>query len=104
MTTKVIETAAPGDLDDLRIEILRRIAPLVRAAGLAEHEVDCRLEGPAARLTVVLRGPRLAAAVRQALGVRVLDAVHADGRTFGTVDVVGQFGTDAVVAGEPPTG
>ena len=103
MAPRVIETAAPGDLDDLRIEILRRIAPLVRAAGLAEHEVDCRLEGRAALLTVVLRGPRLAAAVRQALGVRVLDAVHADGRTFGTVDVVGPFGTD-VVAGAPPTG
>lgn len=88
---RAIERSADENLDSLRTEVLRRIAPVVRAAGLAEHEVDCRLTGSPANLVVTLTGPHVTAAVRQALGVRVLDAVHADGRTFGWVDVEGRF-------------
>lgn len=82
-----------GELEDLRQAIVRRIAPVLRAAGLDDHEVSCKLEGSAADLRVVLRGPDVAANVTQALGVRVLDAVHEDGRTFGAVEVARYFGT-----------
>ncbi len=89
-------TLARTELEELRQAIVRRIAPVLLAAGLDDHEVRCDLQGSSADLRVVLSGPELAASVTQALGVRVLDAVHADGHTFGTVEVVRRFGTTDV--------
>jgi hypothetical protein len=80
-------TTPPSDLEPLRLAIVRRIAAVMRAAGLSEHEVGCRLEGDPSDLRVVLHGAQLAASVMQAIRVRVLDAVRADGRTFGRVEV-----------------
>jgi hypothetical protein len=77
--------------DALCQAIHRRIAPVLRAAGLDDHEIGCRVDGALGRLRVVLTGPSVAASVAQAIGVRVLDAVHADGRTFGSVEVVYDF-------------
>ena len=82
----------PPDLvtDDhgpLRAAIMRRLAGVVRSVGVEEHELGCSLDGDTHELHVVLTGPPLLGGLRQALGVRVLDAVHEDGRTFGAVDV-----------------
>ena len=76
-----------GDLGSLRTSILRNLAGVVRTVGVEEHELGCWLGGDVNDLHVLLTGPPLLAGLRQALGVRVLDAIHADGRTFGTVDV-----------------
>ena len=90
MTSTVVVT----DLEELRHAIVRRIAPVLRAVGLDVHEVECEVEGSVADLHVVLRGPAIATNVARALSVRVLDAVHADGRTFGNVGVALHFGSD----------
>ena len=76
-----------GDLGSLRTSILRHLAGVVRTVGVDEHELGCSLGGDVNDLHVVLTGPPLLAGLRQALGVRVLDAVREDGRTFGSVDV-----------------
>lgn len=89
-----------NDFDDLRHAILRRISPVLRGAGLDDHEIGCTFEGALAHLRVVLTGPAIAASVQQALGVRALDAIHADGRTFGQVEVDCRFGRP-IDAGEP---
>lgn len=81
------ESRRQPDLELLRCSILRRVAAVARSAGVAEHEVGCELQGDLSRLRVVLTAPAATASVRHALGVRVLDAVHADGRTFGDVSV-----------------
>lgn len=83
-----------GDLGALRMSILRHLAGVVRSAGIEEHELGCRLGGDVNDLHVILTGPPLLAGLRQALGVRVLDAVREDGRTFGSVDVEVQTATD----------
>ena len=84
-----------GDLGALRMSIMRHLAYVVRSVGIEEHELGCRLEGDPQALHVVLTGPPILAGLRQALGVRVLDAVHADGRTFGVVDVEVRTAADA---------
>lgn len=61
---------------------------MVHACGTDEHEVTCQLSGDARALTVEIRGPGALRSVEQAIAVRVLDAVHAHGATFGTVRVV----------------
>ena len=76
-----------GDLGSLRASILRHLAGVVRTVGIDEHELGCWLSGDVNELHVVLTGPPLLGGLRQALGVRVLDAVREDGRTFGTVAV-----------------
>lgn len=75
------------DLKVLRAAILRHLAGVVRSVGVEEHELGCWLDGDTRDLRVVITGPPLLAGLRQALGVRVLDAVHADGHTFGSVNV-----------------
>lgn len=82
-----ISTIEAGDLQVLRASILRSLAGVVRSVGVEEHELGCSLDGEMHDLHVVLTGPPMLAGLRQAIGVRVLDAVHADGRTFGSVDV-----------------
>ena len=81
-------------VESLRHRILQRIAPVLRAAEVDDHEIECELEGSVSDLHVVLRGPARTASVEQALGVRVHDAIWADGRTFGHVDVHCSFGDD----------
>lgn len=86
--------AATSELRLLRTAIVRNLAGVVRSVGVEEHELGCRLSGDLQDLHVVITGPPLLDGLRQALGVRVLDAVHADGRTFGTVDVDVRTRTD----------
>ena len=74
--------------EELRRSILRRIRPVLHACGLGDHEVSCELSGDVAVLTVEIRGPRMLRTVEQAIAVRVLDAVHAHGPTFGRVTVL----------------
>lgn len=81
-------------VERLRHHIRQPIAPVLRAAEVDDHEVDCELEGSISDLHVVLRGPARTASVQHALGVRVRDAIRADGSTFGAVDVRYRFGGD----------
>ena len=80
-------SAQSPDLEQLRSSILRQVASVARSVGVEEHELACDLRGDPGQLRVRFTGPQRLSAVRQALGVRVLDAVHADGRTFGAVEV-----------------
>lgn len=79
-------------MESLRHRILQRIAPVLRAAEVKKHEVDCELRDSISDLHVLLRGPARTASVEQALGVRVHDTIRADGRTFGPVNVRCSFG------------
>jgi hypothetical protein len=82
------EAASDAALGELRLEILRLVAPVLFAAGIAADRTVCRLEPGDTRLNVRLDLPvTVSPAVRQALGVRVLDAVRGAGRTFGPVQV-----------------
>ena len=76
-----------AELDELRLGILRRISAVVQSCGVSEHEVSCALSGDRGDLDVVIRVPVEASMASSAIAVRALDAVHADGRTFGHVDV-----------------
>ena len=89
MTYVPLRPSSPdtGDLGSLRTSILRHLSGVVRTVGVDEHELGCSLCGDVNDLHVILTGPPLLAGLRQALGVRVLDAVREDGRTFGSVDV-----------------
>jgi hypothetical protein len=83
-------TAAPSDtsLAELGREIMRRAAPVLRGAGIDTYSTVCRLEPAPTRLNVRFEVPAaVAPATKQALAVRVLDAVRSAGRTFGAVDV-----------------
>jgi hypothetical protein len=73
--------------DDLRLAVLQRITPAIRACGLEEHEVSCQLTGGVSALHVEITGPPALRSVEHAIVVRVLDAVHAHGGTFGSIDV-----------------
>jgi len=83
-----VEAAAEHRYEPLRADVLRRIGPLLQAAGLGDEDVTCRIEPRGVDLDVHLE---LDAAedrrLDQALGVRTLDAVRAAGRSFGQVDV-----------------
>lgn len=75
-------------LTGLRREILRLTAPVLDGAGIPIHRVVCHLRPAAGRLDVQFELPTtVPAAVKQALAVRVLDAVRGAGRTFGHVEV-----------------
>ena len=83
------EAAAIEDApDELRREIIRRVAPVLSAAGIATNRVVCLLEPATTRLDVSFHLPvAVSPATKQALAVRVLDAVRGGGRTFGPVHV-----------------
>jgi hypothetical protein len=83
------------ELDELRARILRGIEPVLHAAGVDAHEVTCSVHGGVDRLEVVLHGPAAAQSVRQALGVRIIDAVRGSARTLGSVAVDYQLGTSS---------
>jgi len=80
--------AADHRFDELRTLIRHRITRLAAAAGTSANEVTCRIEPTGHDLQVDLYAPvPLDPRMQQALAVRVLDAVHASGRTYGQVDV-----------------
>jgi hypothetical protein len=82
------EGACDAALGELRREILRLVAPVLFAAGIAADRAACRLEPEATSLNVRFDLPvGVSPAVRQALAVRVLDAVRGSGRTYGPVQV-----------------
>ena len=72
----------------LRRSIRRGLGPVLHAVGVEDHEVSCRLFGDVRALAVEIGGPAALRNVEQSIGVRVLDAVHAHGETFGTISVV----------------
>jgi hypothetical protein len=75
-------------LDELRRAIIRLAAPVLAGAGVATDRAACRLEPSTTRLEVRIDLPiAVSPATKQALGVRVLDAVRSAGRTFGSVRV-----------------
>jgi hypothetical protein len=80
--------AADGRFDGLRTDIRERIARLAAVAGVSANEITCRIEPMGHDLQVDLFVPvPVERPVRQAMAVRVLDAVHAAGRPYGRVDV-----------------
>jgi hypothetical protein len=82
------EAASDGALGELRREILRLAAPILFGAGIVASEAVCRIEPQATRLHVRFDLPvAVAPRVKQALAVRVLDAVRGAGRTYGPVEV-----------------
>lgn len=84
------EGAAATDpaLDELRREIIRRVTPVLSGAGIAADRTMCRIEPATTRLDVRFDLPAaVTPATKQALAVRVLDAVRGAGRTYGPVQV-----------------
>jgi hypothetical protein len=79
--------AAADSFADLRTDILTRITPTVVAEHLDPQAIGCRFETDGPRLNVTITGPEAGTMIRQALGVRVLDAVRASGRVYGQVNV-----------------
>jgi hypothetical protein len=82
------EAATDAARGELRREILRLAAPILFGAGIATSQAVCRIEPATTRLQVQFDLPvAVAPAVKQALAVRVLDAVRGAGRTYGPVEV-----------------
>jgi hypothetical protein len=80
--------AADRAYDPLRENVRTKILPLLAAAGVDPALVGCDVEPDAFALNVHLDVPVVVdTALEQALGVRVLDAVRASGRTYGQVHV-----------------
>jgi hypothetical protein len=73
--------------ESLRAGIRSTTERALRSAGVDPDDVEVVFVHDAPRLTVELHGPRVSPAVQQALGVRVLDALRAEPRTFGQVNV-----------------
>jgi hypothetical protein len=82
------EVASDAALGELRRDIVRLAAPILLAAGIGADRAECRLELDATQLDVRFDLPAaVEPAVRQALAVRVLDAVRRSGRTYGPVRI-----------------
>lgn len=82
------EAACDASLGELHREILRLCAPTLFAAGIAIHHADCRIHRESAGLLVQFTLPiPIGTAVKQALAVRVVDAVRSAGRTYGPARV-----------------
>jgi hypothetical protein len=79
--------AAEVGREPLRQDILGRLGRLIAAAGVSPGEVDVRFERRGPDLRVELVGPEVPRPIQAAMAVRVLDAVRADRRTHGQVDV-----------------
>jgi len=82
------EAAGDASLAELHREILRLCAPTLFAAGIPARQAVCRVQREATGLHVefILPSP-VSGAVKQALAVRVLDAVRGAGRTYGPARV-----------------
>ena len=85
--------AAPDDPDltDLRYAVLSH----TRGALADIDDLVCVVERSGPHIVVRLGGPAITPARRQALSVRVLDAVRSIGRTYGQVDVAYQANPDS---------
>jgi hypothetical protein len=82
------EATSDAALGELRREILRRVGPILLAAGVATGRTACRLEPEPTQLSVHFEVPvPVSPAMKQALAVRVLDVVRGAGRTYGQVHV-----------------
>jgi hypothetical protein len=82
------EAASDAALGELRREILRLATPILFGAGIPASRTVCRIEPDATRLRVRFEVPgAVTPAVKQALAVRVLDAVRCVGRTYGPVEI-----------------
>ncbi len=81
------EDAADRGWEPLREVILDRTAGMLADAGIARDEVEVAFHRRGADLRIELTGPPTTNPIRQALGVRVLDALRTSGRRFGQVDV-----------------
>jgi hypothetical protein len=82
------KAASEGALDDLRGAILRLVAPTLASAGIPTGQTVCRVEPAATRMQVTFDLPvAVTPAVKQAVAVRVLDAVRCAPRTYGPVQV-----------------
>jgi hypothetical protein len=82
------EAVSDTAIGELRREILRLAAPILFSAGILTTQALCRIEPEATRLHVQFDLPAaVTTAVKQALAVRVLDAVRGAGRTYGPVHV-----------------
>lgn len=79
--------AADEGFDDLRASIARRTELVLTAEQVPPGSVTYRFEPDGPRLVITIVGPDLDPSVRQALGVRVLDAVRSSPRTYGQVNV-----------------
>lgn len=93
LTARSDGDAAKASLDavqksfaSLRNDIAGYTARLLSAAGIDPAVIQCRIELQFPRFHVHL-SPSIEKTLRQALAVRVLDAVRASGRTYGEVDV-----------------
>lgn len=81
------EDAADGGWEPLRQAILDRTERLLAGADIARDDVDISFQREGTTLRIELSGAPVTASIRQALGVRVLDALRTSARTFGQVDV-----------------
>lgn len=81
------EEAAEASFSPLRLDIARRIAPVLRAAGIAPDTVAVNFETSGTNLRAMLTGPSCPTAAIGAMAVRVHDAVRAGKRSFRGVDV-----------------
>jgi hypothetical protein len=80
--------AADRRFDELRSLVRQRIAGLAAAVGISALDTACLISHAAGDLVIDLHVPvALSAQQQQAFAVRVLDAVHASGRTYGQVNV-----------------
>ena len=79
--------AAERGLEPLREDIMARLARLIGAAGLRSEDFAIRFFRRGPDLRVEIGGPDAPRAIQAAMAVRVLDAVRADARTHGQVDV-----------------
>lgn len=83
-----VEGAAGHRYDPLAEDVVRRIGPLLATAGLTADQVRCRVEPRHLDLDIHLDiDAPTDAGLDQSLAVRALDAVRADRRRFGHVDV-----------------
>jgi hypothetical protein len=73
--------------DPLRDDITTRLGPVAGTDGFDPEALDCDIRTDGDALRVGVSGPGLSRARKQAIGVRVLDAVRDTGRRYGKVDV-----------------
>jgi hypothetical protein len=82
------EAAADSALAELRGRIMRLVDPTFAAAGVARDDVTCTIDTSGPDLNVHFAVPvPVTTGVRQALAVRVLDAVRGARHTYGKVGV-----------------
>lgn len=81
------EQAAFEAFDPLAADIRARATRITAAPDLDPQRLRFRFLTEGSDLTVEISGPEVTASARQALGVRVLDAVRCSERTFGRVNV-----------------